>query len=193
MVIGFFGHLSEPFLHAWHEKTWLALFFAVATAALVIGHFGRSETNRLGRILAQLGEMITSAGEGVQRLPDRVESILDPEIEESTSLRRQREVKSNRRTSVLLAIGVISFMTFFLGIFVYGAINPPVPREPEVAKLTPPSPPPASLPFEMRWQAPNEQSGIGGGEPPVPVPLPKPRPKNLAPAHHRGAWEFPRY
>jgi hypothetical protein len=208
MVIGFANHLSEPLMRAWHEGTWGSLLIAAGMVALIIGHFGRSETFRLGRLVTQLGGWIRSAGECVQRLPDRINSILNPPTEKSTLSRRHREVKSDRRAGAFLAIGVGSFVAFYLGIFIYGRIFPPVPSQIEISRLTPP---PAPQPFDKRWEAPQEKTGVGGGLPDdrvaVPaqdeivlsgtVPIPKTRPKqsNSAPAHHnmKDPWNFPRF
>jgi hypothetical protein len=207
MVIGFASHLSEPFVRAWHEENWGGVFIGVGMAALTIGHFGRSETTRLGRLLAQLGGWIRSAGNYVQDLPDRVNAKLNPAVEASTLYRRHREVKSNRRTRAFLTVCLMSFIAFYLGIFVYGLINPRVPGQPQISDVRPP---PAPQPFDKRWEAPAEKEGTGGSPTdereiapsqddsllPRIAPVPKPRPERSHPAagQHimKDPWNFPR-
>ncbi|MCK1386545.1 hypothetical protein [Bradyrhizobium sp. 21] len=206
MVFGFAHHLWETGASAVEHPSPGGLLIAAGAAALLFGHFGRSETSRLGRLLSAAGRGVAAIGQFLQNLPDKISALLHPP---QTNLERlHREAKLERRANSAITAVVLTSMGGFLAIFVYAALFLPSPPIPIITSEHNKKKQKELEPFDKRWQAPNEKTGMGGDAnvdiPPPdqidfnaviePIPLPRSRPKRLeAKKPMKDPWLFPRF
>src|SRR5947207_2179855 len=170
-----------------------ALILSTGIVIFLAGHHGRSAILSLARITFALSYMLRRVGHFFVRVPEFFSALWRPANNDSSLDRRVRQIGWER----LIKVGFCIVVGALAVSLIRGSAIPDI-RETKIEKLEPPD---APQPFQKRWEAPNERSGIGGPGvdvaeweivPPTAPPVAKrARQRKVRPMSN--PWDFPKF